>query len=756
MLLIRCILLVTCICFSVFVQAQQKRLDSLIRVNLSYKAQDSLKVIHYRNIFRQYGSMRNYPMAMLYVDSAAVLAERIKKYPLLVDLYERAGRLFHGTSQYFEALSYYQKAYETSLKYNYARGEAGILLNIGALYMDVKDYAKSLETLQQAIRLNEKLGLMGNVVSSYTNIALVYIELNQIVEALPYLKKALTSFEAEDPKGRGVAVASQALATAYMKATEKELGIMGIPPAKRYSLALDALNKALPIAFDVDDLPSAATINADMADIYEASGEKEKARIYFQRAIEIDQKHETEAVTADNLLRIGMHYLRAKDRLNGWLAVQKGVRLAESCKSLATLRTGYEQLSRFYEEENNFDSALAYYKKFIVVRDDIYGAEKEKEITTKQLALNFELKERDYRYSKQLVDNELKEQILLAERRKNALELAEKEKSVQRLLFLQQRAKLETDARFQATAFQQQKDKLAYEQAISKKQIDNQTLEIRFNRYLNLFFLASVIGLIIGGTIIFFNQRKTKKLNQIISEQKDSLQELVQVKDQLLGTISHDMRTPINSLISFTHLLEKDNISQDRLKLYTAQLKSTLGYTQELMDNLLKWAMSQMHGFKPELVSIELSGITEQVLYTLTDHLKQKDITIQNSITQGVYVMADRDMLSTIIRNLLMNAIKFSHKNGRIQLASFQEMNNQFLTIRDEGIGMDAEKVSAINYANGMFVKISAGTGQEKGNGLGLILCKSFIQMMNGRMTVTSSVNNGATFTVMLPLGNDI
>lgn len=755
MQMIRCALLIIGICFSVFVQAQQKRLDSLLQVHRSYQAQDSIKVIHYRNLFRQYGTMRKYPQVMLYVDSSVVLAERLKKYSLMVVLYESAGRIFHGTSQFFEALSYYQKAYETAQKYNNPRGEAAILLNLGALYMDVKDYAKSLETLQLAIKQNEKLGIMDNVVSSYMNIALVYIELNQIAQAFPYLTKALTAFESDDPQGRGVAIASQALATAYMKATEKELSIMGVAPAKRYSLALAALNKALPITFAVDDLPSAATIHSDIADIYEASGDKEKARFHFKKALEIDRQHETDAVTADNLLRIGMHYLRSKDRVNGLLSMQKGVTLAETCKSLATLRTGYEQLSRYYEEENKFDSALAYHKKFIVIRDSIYGAEKEKEISLRQLSLNYELKERDYNYSKQLVDNELKQQVLLAEQRKNQLALAEKEKSVQRLLFLQQQATMESEAKHQASAFQIQKDRSAYESAIAQKQISNQRLELRYNRNLNLFFLIAVLVLLAGGGIVFYNQRKTKKLNAIISDQKLELEELNSVKDKVLGTLSHDMRTPINSLISFTHLLEKDNIPQDRLKLYAAQLKSTLGYTQGLMDNLLKWATSQMHGFTPDITSIALHDITEQVLYTLTDHLKQKDISIHNSILKGTVVLADREMLASVIRNLLTNAIKFSHKSGTIYIASERGTGNQLLKIRDEGIGMSADKVASINHDHGKTVKSSKGTGEEKGNGLGLVLCKSFVQMMNGQIKVRSEVNNGSTFTIKLPSAND-
>lgn len=737
--------------FIVTANGQQKKMDSLLQIHRSYAPRDSLKIVQYRNIYRQYILMQKDDEAMPYVDSIAALSERIKQYTALVDIYEKAGRLHHGKSKYFEALSYYQQAYDAAKKYKELPAEAGILINIGALYLDIKDYAKSLEAHEKAIILNEKVGNKLNVGSCYMNIALIYLDLDQIVRSFPYLNKALQAFETNVNGIRGIAVASQALATAYTKASSAELQEIGISELQRYSLALAALNKALPIAFKVDDLPMASTIYADMADIHEKLGDREAVRVSYKNMLEADKKHTTGFAIAGNLVRIGMHYLRSKERATGFFYLHAATQLAERYNSLATLRTSYEQLSRFHEEENSFDSSLFYYKKFIVVRDAIYGAEKEKEITIKQLTLDFHLKERDYNYSKQLVDNQLKEQVLLAERRKNALELAEKEKSVQRLLFLQQQVKLENETRFQAAAFQRQKDKSDYNQALAKEQIDNQKLEIRFNKYLNLFFLISVIVLLAVGTIIFSSQRKTKKLNHIISEQKNSLQELVHVKDQLLGTISHDMRTPINSLMAFTHLLDSQEISQDKLKMYTSQLKNTLGYTQELLDNLLKWATTQMKGFMPVPVSLNLAEIVDQILSSFSDSIAQKQIVIENNIHHQTLVFADREMLLCVIRNLISNAIKFSHAHKTVQISVTNENIYKVLCIKDDGIGISKEKLMIMNDSSAQMVNSSRGTSQEKGNGLGVLLCKSFVELMNGKLFFYSEQGKGTEAKVSLP-----
>lgn len=740
-----------CLLFYFSSAAQQKRLDSLLQVHRQYPHQDSVKVIQYRNIFRYYGSIPRLDLAVLYIDSAASLAKQLKLNYALWDVYERAGRLHHGRSRYAAALDYYQKAYEAGVAMRSIRHQAGMLLNMGALYLDIRDYVKSLEKHQASLTLFEQINNLNGVNSSIMNIGLIYLDLNQVEKGLPYMKRALAAFEKDDPEGRGVAVAQQAIAVAYMRATDVELKKININASERYALALAGMNKALPIAFKVNDQTLASNILADMADIYDRMGDPEKAVAVLKRAMNIDLSHEEYIITADNFYKTGLHYVKCKDDATALAYFRQSIGVAEKHHALGTLKLVYEQMSYLYERGNKFDSSLVFFRKHIEVRDSLYGEEKEKEITRQQLRIDLEIKERDFRFSKQLLDNELKQHMLLSARRKDQLELAEKEKSVQRLLFLQEQSKLESEARQQAVRFQQQKDRAKFEKTIAQKQINHQQLELQYNRNLNLFFFIVVLILLGAGGSIYYNQRKTQKLNTIISKHKKELEELITVKDMVLGTLSHDMRTPINSLVSFTHLLEKDSIPQDKMKLYSAQLKNTLGYTQGLMDNLLKWATSQMHGFTPNIEMVDLGELTAEMLYSVTEMINQKEVIVQNHIHTGAMVLADREMLASVVRNLFTNAVKFSHKGGTIELKSTVTGEQRNFIITDQGIGMDTSKVQLINDSVTSSVKSSRGTGQEKGNGLGLVLCKSFVTMMGGHLNVSSKLEEGTVFTVLLP-----
>jgi signal transduction histidine kinase len=745
--------LTLCVClllgFSTW--AQQKKLDSLLQVNKAYTIWDSLKIIHYRNVFRQYGNMQRFDLAVLYIDSAVNLAKQLKLNIALYDVFERAGRLHHGKSRYAEALTYYQKAYDVSITSRNIRGQAGVLLNMGALYLDIKDYVRSLEKHQASLTIFEQIGNSDGINSCIMNIGLIYLDLNQIEKALQYMKRALAAFEKEDPEGRGIAVAQQAIAMAYMRATETEREKMGISSSAQYNMVLAGLNKALPIAFKEDDPGLASAILADMGEVYDRKGDTEQALAFLKKAMEIDGSHEEYIVTAENFYKTGLHFIKLKDDNSALHYFRLAVAVGEKHRTLGTLKSVYGQMSYLFERQNNFDSSLFFFRKHIAVRDSLYGEEKEKEITRQQLRLDMDIKDREYKYSRQLMAEELKQQVLLAERQKDQLALAEKEKSLQRLLFLQEQSKLENEARQQADAFQLQQDRARFEKAMTQKQIHNQQLELQYNRNLNLIFLIAVLVLLGTAAAIYQSQRKGKRLNAIISLQKKELEELMHVKDQVLGTLSHDMRTPINSLISFTHLLEQDGISQDKMKLYAAQLKNSLGYTQNLMDNLLKWATSQIDGFKPNFESVNLHEITTQVLSTLGQMIAQKEMTIDNFIGEDVRMVADKEMLASVIRNLLTNAIKFSHRQGRIALTSARDERYNTLSVADFGTGMEDQKVVLINSTGPHSVKSSRGTGQEKGNGLGLILCKTFVAMMNGEMKVESKIQKGTVFTIWLP-----
>ncbi|MBL0883306.1 MAG: tetratricopeptide repeat-containing sensor histidine kinase [Chitinophagaceae bacterium] len=716
-----------------------------------YSKVDSVKLRLYDQAFRYYGSQHRYNPMELYLDSVCMLSAKLNFKNNLFDAQFKAALFYHSATRYSEALSHYQEAYQIASATHHTANMARVLLNTGAIYMDSKDYVKALEKNQQAISLYEKLGKKREVGSCYMNIAEVYMDLNQFDKAFPFLTLALSIFVEDGPNTRGVGVASEAMGIALMKASDKDLIHFGVLPAQRYIHALEYFKKALPIAFTHDDPALAASINANIGEVYGLLGDHTKAQQYFETVMNLDKTHEYYVSASKNKIRYAEYFLSQKNYNAGLLMARSAVSVAYWYKIPGVLQTGYELISKIYEKSGRYDSAYLYFKQYIVIKDSLFNAEKEREITRKQLLLDFELKEKEYKYNKQLLDNELKQQVLLAATQRDQLELAKKEKDVQQLIFLQQRTKLQNEASLQAAAFQQQKDKSDYLQAIAKEQIDNQRLELRFNKYLNLFFLISVIVLLIVGTIIFYSHRKAKKLNLIISEQKNSLQELVNVKDQLLGTISHDMRTPINSLMAFAYLLDSQEISQEKLKKYTAQLKNTLGYTQELLDNLLRWATSQMRGFVPEPVTVNLAEMVDQVLVSFSDAIIQKQLVIKNNIPRQMSVWADQEMLLCVMRNLISNAIKFSYANKTIAFATMENTQFQVLCIKDEGIGVSKEKLCILNQASACVVNSSIGTSQEKGNGLGVLLCKSFVQMMKGELYFFSEQDKGTEVRVFLP-----
>ena len=745
--MMRCIILTLwALMFShVTVQAQPQSEEYLINALRKYSKADTVKLNLYDQVFRYYGSRQQFDPMELYLDSVQMLSTKLNLKSKLFDTEFKAALFYHGTTRYSEALSHYQDAYQIADATNNTLNMARVLLNTGAIYMDSKDYVKALEKNQQAIPLYEKLGMKGEVGSCYMNIAEVYMDLNQIDKAFRYLNLALGLFVENGPNSRGVGVASEAMGIAFLKANDKDLINFGVLPSQRYNHALEYFKKALPIAFVHEDPALAASINANIGEVYGLLGDHTKARQHFETVMNLDQTHNYYVSSSKNKIRYAQYFLSQKKYDAGLQMAHAAVGIAFRYKMPGTLQNAYELISKIYEQSGNYDSAFLYFQQYVVIKDSLFNAEKEKEITRKQLVLDFEIKEKEYRYNRQLLDNELKQQVLLAATQRDQLELAKKEKDVQQLIFLQQRTKLQNEASLQAAAFQQQKDKSDYAQAIAKEQIDNQQLELRFNKYLNLFFLVSVIVLLIGGTIIFYSQRKAKKLNLIISEQKDSLQELLHVKDQLLGTISHDMRTPINSLMAFTYLLDNQTLSQEKLRTYIAQLKNTLGYTQELLDNLLKWASTQMKGFSPQLVQLQLHEVMQLALSGFSDSISQKKLQVQQDMDMDVTVWADKEMLLCVIRNLISNAIKFSYENGTIRIRTAKDGKGSYLIIQDEGIGIAVDKLKYINDPVAKMVNSSLGTSQEKGNGLGVLLCKSFVHLMKGSIHFTSSQGHGTS-----------
>ncbi len=730
-------------------QSQQRRIDSLLAVSSRYQKEDSVKVLHLKNIFRAYATVRNYAKAQVYIDSAIHVAAKLPRKRALSNVYYRAGAVFHNADR-LKAINYYLLTIETARLSDTPRQEAAGYLNLGALYMGIADYPRSLEVHEKAMRLFNSFNDAGGVSSCLMNMSAIYISIGQKVKGMEYARKALKVFE-EDNSHRGIAVAYEQVGDLLFSATNDELSAMGIPPADRLKELSVVLDKGLKhsLLTEDDDLKS---------DFYNALGRLDELKGNYPAAqknfaIGIGLNKETNSDTYGiNLVMAGQFYInRLQDFPKGMAMLHEALIASIEAGRSATAETTLLAISDAFEKQKNFDSALFYYRKAIVVKDSIFNKEKEQEVTRRQLRIDFDIKERDYQNAQQLADARLKEQQQQILLRNQQLLISDKEKTLQRLTFLQEQAALQKQKETEANLRKEEHVKAEYDKKISEQQISLQDVQLTANKWLSL-GLGVVAILVFAAALLIYNSRhKTIKLNKVVSEQKLALEELVNVKDKIFSVVSHDMRGPVNNLIAFSSLLEDGDIEQERLALYMQQIKGTLDHTSALMENLLNWSASQMKGFAPVIETVDVSTAVQQALKGVEQPLHNKKIFLENTVMPGVYIKGDKNMTDLIVRNLVNNAVKFSSEGGRLELSSVQDNDKVVLTIKDNGVGMDAGKVQQINSASIHSIESSFGTAKEKGTGLGLMLSKHFAGLMGGSITVESKPGAGSRFDVSLP-----
>ena len=255
-------------------------------------------------------------------------------------------------------------------------------------------------------------------------------------------------------------------------------------------------------------------------------------------------------------------------------------------------------------------------------------------------------------------------------------------------------------------------------------------------------------NLLAGYTIDVTDQ---KLAEQCLLENESRLQELNATKDKFFSIIAHDLKSPFNSIIGFSNLLirqieEKDYAAIER---YASIIQSSSQQAMDLLMNLLEWSRAQTGHivFTPE--KIDFAASINQVTELLFAFAQQKSITIYSETSVNLSFFADKAMINTILRNLISNAIKFTNVGGEIIISAKQMLNDLVVSVSDNGIGMDEETTSKLFRIDQHHSTL--GTEKEKGTGLGLLLCKEFIEKHGGRIWVESEPRKGSKFHFSIP-----
>jgi signal transduction histidine kinase len=734
--------------------SQSKKIDSLLALNDGYKKEDSLKVNCLVEIFRQYSREKQFDKLEEYGNKAITAAKKLTQTHFLTYVYYRLARCYHASEKFIKAAAFYNLSMEVARSSNDKKSVAGIYIDLSALYNSIPDYSKALDANMQAVRLYNELGDYESLGSIYMNMAQLYLELKNPVKAVEYSNKALVIFTTAGSKNSsvyGTALAYDAIGQAIQMAGNDELTALSITASDRDKLSLKNYASALrAAATDASFKGEAGEIYTNIGRLYEKTGNNTLALQHYTNALNIIKTIDSKEQVAEINFVLGNFYSITHDLPKSKDFLQQSLQIARESGFPSIQQDALEKLSSLFEQSKQFDSAYLYYQEYIAVKDSLFDKEKEKEITRQQLKLDFAIKENDYKLRQQLTDGKLKEQQQELALRQQQLQLINKEKDLQQLAYLKKQEELQNKEQLEAAQLQKSSIQARYDKAISSKQIAEQQLQIGTDRKVK-FYLATAIGLtvLIAG-LIFYNQRKTKKLNNIINEQKTSLEQLGNVKDKIFSVVSHDMRTPVNSLISFIDILEDGSIPPDKLNLYAKELRQNLSYTSSLMNNLLNWAASQMQGFKPVKEAVNVQAMVTEVKHTLQPQLQQKQISLENNIAVNTIVQADSNMTMAVLRNLIGNAIKYSYKGGSIVIGANCQPSGCSITVKDEGTGMQEEQLRFFNNNYSHQLESKRGTTNEKGTGLGLLLCKTFTEQMGGKITAGNDTK-GMTFTCWLP-----
>ncbi len=610
------------------------------------------------------------------------------------------GFIYWRASKYDSALIYYDNALKLIEKRGDKRQIGMLLNNIGILYWNWAVYDKALEYYHRSLKLREEIGDTNGVALVLNNIGRVYRQWKDYKKAYIYFDRALKlSVNRENTDGQ--AYAYNHLASVY------EL-------TENYDSALVYYRKSLSLYGALESLSGVALNYEDIGEVFNLKNMPDSAMTNFQIALTVARKIGNKEQEGTALMNIGKTFFFTGQQEKALAKYFESLEIGKSIRQRELVKDNYLYISNLYADTGQFELSLNFHKMYSEVKDSIFSENianrvmeysAKYEITKKEA----ELRTAEYKISKQKFFRNIAIIVIIS-------------LVIVIIMF------------FRSNRQKRKSNLLLLEK---NRRISEQHSEI--------------VG---KNKKIEENSAKLSKAYEKLNNSNFQLKELHATKDRFFSIFAHDLKNPFSYILNSTELLEKDYdvIPDADKKDILAHLHTSAQNIYTLLENLLYWSQLQTGRLTPEAEVISLSKLADETISTMSFSCNQKGIKLKNLVGQNLGTIADRFMVATIFRNLLSNAIKFTEPGGEITLSS--ELNNSAVTVHfeDNGIGIDEDGLKSIFdlAAN----QRKAGTMNESGSGLGLILCREFALMNEAELTVKSKPGAGSVFSVTFKLSD--
>jgi len=629
----------------------------------------------------------------------------------LSSTYNRLSVIYRDASQFDKAIQFISLAIDLQSKDEISRTSFGNYSSLGRIYrfMGNNDSAKIAYKKAEdiSIEMNDELAL-STILNNLGNLEHISGNYDSAVEY--YLRSLKIKEKFNNQRGTAVAYHNIGAIKFDMKA---------------YQEAILDFEKSNIIGENVNYKPIVVYNEQKIGNCHRALGNVSEALKNHQKALNLSKEIGFKNGTIEALQNIGEDYILLKNFALADLNLIEGLKMAKEAGSKPFESALLVLLSKSYlnnNDRNNTDQKIL---------DNT--ALNNKDIESYLLRAKELADEMNNVDSKKLVLEGLNLYYTKTNNPKKNVEILKQQLSLKDSLFSKERTQAVADWETKYETAEKEKE-------IIQLEVEKEASKARTKFWSIISFL--LLTIISIGSYLFLKLRQARSKLEL---QNSELKELNLTKDKFFGIIAHDIRSPIVALESvddqMNYYLKKNNI--EKLTSLGGLVGKTARHLNSLLDNLLNWALVQTKNIPYNPLEIDLNNLIEDTLSLFQANLELKQIDVVKNIDINLSVQADEAALSTILRNLISNAIKFSNKKGKLFITVLKEKGKISFSIKDTGVGISKSKMDQIFTLENRSQK---GTLGEKGTGLGLVLCKELIELHEGQISVESVEGQGTEF----------
>lgn len=631
--------------------------------------------------------------------------------------YINRGVNFDVTGNSEEALKCYQKAREISEEKEFDEILAAVHVNTGDILLREGKYSDALKEYLNALAIDQKLNIPKNITESYVNLGKVLIATNNYEKATDYFYKALEIAEGNINKNNLIKIYDQ-LSLLFKLKKDYRTALIHVDKAidlakklelkyyyseevldkidlllltKDYDLIEDLL-KQVQLNLYTLDAPGLAANLYDVKCRYSIAKDEFKHALNFHNiTVELLQNHYyTPERKLKHQIRLGKIKAHLGESEEAIKIIFKVIEQSNGIENLEIKVKAYEELYQIFEKKNDFENAFLHLRHFTEYSDTLLSLYNKSNIEELEII---------HRMQKQNQESEL----------------IKKEKML-----------VDSQVKIQRTII---------------------------TTFLFLTLISGFVVVYVSKSLISKrkNNKKLQKQNDTIMAQKAELEKNIASKDRLYSIIGHDLYNAHSNIASFINVLKRNlsRIDKKFIESLTNELEVINKSSIALLDTLVEWGKIQTkkQNFNPQKFNLKAFTHTNVMLFN--KNLEEKKINLNNKIDSSLEIIADKNMIGSIVRNVISNAIKFTPENGTISVYSSMKNKNLELRFQDTGIGIEPEILKKLFMIENTVA--TKGTSGEKGHGLGLIICKELVELHKGEIFIESELDEGTTVKIILP-----